>query len=90
MDNRLKKLNEIILTRAQKGFTKNRQIQECIINITETIAFSEKNKIPGFVLALDMAKAFDTVRHDFMNKVYKFYGIGPNMTKFLNTEQQRS
>jgi hypothetical protein len=25
-----------------------------------------------------------------MNKVYKFYGIGPNMTKFLNTEQQRS
>jgi hypothetical protein len=85
MDNRLKKHNKIILTRAQKGFTKNRQIQECIINIVETISFSEKNKILGFVLAQDMAKAFDMVRHDFMNKVYKFYGIGPNMTKFLNT-----
>jgi hypothetical protein len=84
MDNRLKKLNEIILTRAQKGFTKNRQIQECIINTIETIAYSEKNNVPGFVLALDMAKAFDTVRHDFMEKVYKFYGIGPKMIKFLN------
>jgi hypothetical protein len=32
-----------------------------------------------------MAKAFDTVRHDFMNKVYKFYGIGDNMINILNT-----
>jgi hypothetical protein len=85
VDNRLQKINEIILTRAHKGFTKNRQIQECIINIVETIAYSEKNKIPGFVLALDMAKAFDTVRHDFMKKVYQFYGIGPYMINAMCT-----
>jgi hypothetical protein len=85
VDTRLQKINEIILTRAQKGFTKNRQIQECIINIVETIAYSEKNKVPGFILALDMAKAFDTVRHDFMTKVYQFYGLGPNMIKAMCT-----
>jgi hypothetical protein len=44
VDTRLQKINEIILTRAQKGFTKNRQIQECIINIVETIAYSEKKR----------------------------------------------
>jgi exonuclease III len=85
VDNRLSSLNEIILSRAQKGFTKKRQIQECIINIVETISYSENNKIPAFILALDMAKAFDTVRHDFMNNVYKFFGIGPNLIKILNT-----
>jgi hypothetical protein len=46
VDTRLQKINEIILTRAQKGFTKNRHIQECILNIVETIAYSESKKIP--------------------------------------------
>jgi hypothetical protein len=32
-----------------------------------------------------MAKAFDTVRHDFMTKVYQFYGLGPNMIKAMCT-----
>jgi hypothetical protein len=65
VDNRLKKINEIVLSRSQKGFTNKRYIQECMINIIETIAYSEKEKVPSFVLALDMAKAFDTVRHSF-------------------------
>jgi hypothetical protein len=56
VDNRLKKINEIILTRAQKGFTNKQQIQECIINITEIIAYSENSKTRGFILALDMEK----------------------------------
>jgi exonuclease III len=69
LDNRLKKVNEIILSRAQKGFTSNRQIQECVINIIENISYCQGTRTPGFILALDMAKAFDTVRHDFMNHV---------------------
>jgi hypothetical protein len=32
-----------------------------------------------------MAKAFDTVRHDYMNLVYKFFGVGNNFIKMLNT-----
>jgi hypothetical protein len=32
-----------------------------------------------------MAKAFDTVRHDYMTSVYKFFGIGDNFIKMLNT-----
>jgi hypothetical protein len=31
-----------------------------------------------------MAKAFDTVRHDNMNAVYKFFKLGPNFIKMLN------
>jgi hypothetical protein len=85
LDNRLKKISEIVLSRSQKGFTSKRQIQECIININETVAYAEQNKIPGFVLALDMAKAFDTVRHDFVNEVYKFFGLGPWLINALNT-----
>jgi hypothetical protein len=77
VDNRLKKLNEVILSRAQKGFTNKRYIQECIINIIDNIALSEGSATPAFVLALDMAKALDTVKHDFITRAYEFFGIGP-------------
>jgi hypothetical protein len=84
VDLRLQRITEIVLSRGQKGFTKQRQLHECIINITETIAFAEKENIPAFVLALDMAKAFDTVRHDYMVHVYRFFGFGENLIKMLN------
>jgi hypothetical protein len=83
IDSRLQKINEIILSRGQKGFTSKRNLHECIINITENIAFTESEDIPAFVLALDMAKAFDTVRHDYMRHVYKFFNLGENLIKML-------
>jgi hypothetical protein len=85
LDNRLKKISEKILSRAQKGFTSKRQLHECIINSVETIAYAEKHKIPGFILGLDMAKAFDTVRHECMTHVYRFFGFGPWLINALNT-----
>jgi hypothetical protein len=81
----LKKVNDIILSRAQKGFTNKRFIQECFLNITESIAYSEKFNIPGFVLALDMAKAFDMVKHDFIKQTYEFFGLGNNFINILET-----
>jgi exonuclease III len=85
LDARLQKLNEIILSRAQKGFTSKRNLQECLINIVENISYAESEKIPCYLLALDMAKAFDTVRHDFTTLAYKFFGIGDNLIRMLNT-----
>jgi hypothetical protein len=85
LDARLQKINEIILSRAQKGFTSNRNLQECLINILDTIAYAENEGIPGYVLALDMAKAFDTVRHDFTTMVYKHFRFGDNLIRMLNT-----
>jgi hypothetical protein len=76
---------KIVLSRGQKGFTSKRNLHECIINITETIAFAETEKVPAFVLALDMAKAFDTVQHDYMLHVYKFFGLGEKFVCMLDT-----
>jgi Reverse transcriptase (RNA-dependent DNA polymerase) len=85
LNNRFKKVSARILSRAQKGFTKGRYIQECIINISESVSFANNNNIPGFVLALDMAKAFDTVRHDYMNDVYRFFGFGDRAIRMIET-----
>jgi Reverse transcriptase (RNA-dependent DNA polymerase) len=83
INNRLKKVSGRILSRAQKGFTNNQYIQECIINILEAVSFCNESKTKGFLLAIDQAKAFDTVDHNFIRETYKFFGFDENFIKLL-------
>ena len=84
VNNRLKTVVDIITSRAQKGFTQSRYIQEVLINVIHNIKHCTEDSIPAFVLSLDQRKAFDSVRHDFMLEVYKFWGIGDNFSRMLS------
>ncbi len=83
INTRLQKIVDRVMSRAQKGFTKSRQIQEVIINVMETMDFCNKNGIKGALVSFDQAKAFDSVSHDYMIKVYKFFGFGERITRWL-------
>ncbi len=37
------------------------------------------------MVSVDVSKAFDSVDHNFMDKVYKFYGFGDRIRKWLAT-----
>ena len=83
INNRLNSVVNRICSRAQKGFNCKRYTQEAIINVWESIAHCRKNNIKGAILAIDMAKAFDTVSINFVEAVYKFFGFGPIMRRWL-------
>jgi hypothetical protein len=85
LNNRLKKASSYIFSRAQKGFTSDRHIQEVLINVIEMIAHCKTHDIPGAILSIDQAKAFDTISHLYMRQVYRFFGFGPNFIKLLET-----
>jgi hypothetical protein len=51
--------------------------------VWERINFSRKNQIRGAIVAIDMAKAFDTLSQSFVSKVYKFFNFGPCIIKWL-------
>jgi hypothetical protein len=85
LNNRLKKVRDIMFSRAQKGFTNERHIQEVLINVIEGIAYCKQNDIPACILSIDQAKAFDSVSHKYKTEVFKFFGFGPNFTNLLNT-----
>ncbi len=72
-----------ICSRAQKGFNNQRYTQECLINVIETIAHCKVNDINGAVVAVDMAKAFDTLSHGFLREVFKFFNMGEGMIDWL-------
>jgi Reverse transcriptase (RNA-dependent DNA polymerase) len=79
INTRLNKYINRICSRSQKGYNNVRYTQEALINTWEKIAYCRANNIKGAVVAIDMAKAFDTLSHDYVNLVYKFFNIGPNM-----------
>ena len=83
INNRLKKICNRTISRAQKGFNQSRQLHEAIINALENINFCKKNKINGAMLSVDMAKAFDSVAHSYLEKVYNFFGFGERIRKWL-------
>ncbi len=85
LNNRLKKVSGIIFSRGQKGFTKDRHIQEVLMNLIEMIAHCKEYNIPGAILSIDTAKAVDSVSHRYMHYVYSFFGFGPNFIKLLET-----
>jgi hypothetical protein len=84
INSRLKKIVDRVCSRAQKGYNSNRYVQEVLINVCETIAHFKNNNLRGAVLAVDMAKAFDSLDHDYIKVVFRFFGFGENLIKWLN------
>jgi hypothetical protein len=85
LNNRLKLACDFIYSRAQKGFTSNRYIQEVLINLCETIGYCNEHDIPACIVAIDQSKAFDSISHRYMIEAYKFFGMGNAFINVLTT-----
>jgi len=85
INNRLKKVSDRILSRSQKGFCQSRVIQEAVFNILDTIEYCNNTNIPGALVAIDQAKAFDSVSHEYMDKVLAFFGFGNRFRQWIKT-----
>ena len=83
INNRLKKITSRVLSRGQKGFNQSRQLHEVIINALENMNFCTVNRIKGVIVSIDMAKAFDSVSHGYLKKVFQFFNFGERMQRWL-------
>ena len=85
INNRLNTVMSRITSRAQKGFTNTRYLQEVLINTIENIGHCNSSKTSGVIFAIDMAKAFDTLNHSFLSECYNFFNLGPIFTNMMET-----
>jgi hypothetical protein len=85
VNNRLKSVVNRFTSRAQKGFTKHRYIQEVLINVCETIRHCDTNNIGAALVSVDQSRAFDTISHKYMSEVYKFFGFGELFVNMMDT-----
>jgi hypothetical protein len=68
-------LNSLV-SKAQSAFIKRHSIQDNFLYTQNFIRALHRNKEPGLFLKLDIAKAFDSVRWDFLMEVLQQYGFG--------------
>lgn len=68
-------LNNMV-SRAQSAFIKRRSIQDNFLYTQNLIKALHRAKQPGLFLKLDIAKAFDTVRWDYLMEVLEQFGFG--------------
>jgi hypothetical protein len=85
INNRLKLFNDKFFSRAQKGFTSSRHIQEVILNITQTMGYCKDKNICAALVSVDLAKAFDTILHGYVRAAFKFFGVGDTFLDMMDT-----
>lgn len=81
--NRLKLILPNIIQTNQAYAIRGRDITDTISSIRDVVSFMIAEKKRGYVISLDLEKAFDRVEHQFLFGVLKQYGFGENFIKWI-------
>jgi hypothetical protein len=81
--NRLKGMLPTIIPKNQGGFIKGRHITDNIILVQEAIHSSMQQGEKGMIVKLDLANAFDRVRHDFLFQVMQKFGFNASFIQWI-------
>ena len=76
-------LNQIV-SRAQSAFIKKRSIHDNFLYTQNMIRELTRAKIPALFLKLDIAKAFDTVRWDYLLELLSAMGFGARWCSWIS------
>ena len=78
---RLKTIIPSLIYPNQGGFIASRHISDNILLVQEVIHSSLKKRESGMAIKLDLANAFDRLRHEYIFLVLEKFGFPPNFLK---------
>jgi len=80
---RIKNALDNIINEDQTGFLPGRLMATNIRQLYDILFYTEKHNMPGLLLLIDFAAAFDTVSWNFMYKVLEFFNFGPSIRRWV-------
>ena len=80
---RLKEVLPCLIPAQQTAYAKNRNIGESEGLISDIIEIANTQKIEGFLVTMDVEKAFDSLDHTFLISVLKRFGFGQNFVSWI-------
>ena len=87
-NNRLTSALHSLIGNKQNGFIKGRYIGHNIRLLFDFIDYMDHNDDPGTLLSLDMCEVIDSLKWDFIFKVFESYGFGNYLNNWLKTIYQ--
>ena len=91
LSEKLKEVLPDLISSQQTAYVKNRHIGESGRLIYDIIEITEIRNIEGFVVTMDIEKAFDSLDHNFLISTLEKYGFGQNFilwVKILLNDQE--
>jgi len=83
IENRIKEVLPIIISKNQGGFVPNKKIIDNIIIVQEVVHSSMIRQERGIIIKLDMANAFDRVSHPYLMDVLQKLGFSREIIKVI-------
>ena len=80
---RLKQVLDSIISEDQSGYLPGRFIGDTIRLVYDIMFYTERNNLPGMLLLLDFATAFDSISWDFMFKALKYLHFGDQLISWI-------
>ena len=78
LSEKLKEVLPDLISSQQTAYVKNRHIGESGRLISDIIEITEIRNIEGFLVTMDIEKAFDSLDHNFLIFTLEKYGFGQN------------
>ena len=83
ISNKLKAVLPTLISSEQTAYVKNRFIGESGKLISDVIELSDWFNTEGFLVTMDIEKAFDSLDHDFLSSVLTKFGFGTNFITWI-------
>ena len=80
---KLKKVLNSIIGINQTAYVEGRFIGEASRLISDILEVTKECNIPGYMVMMDVEKAFDSMDHGFLLQVLKVYGFGENFINWI-------
>ena len=80
---RLKEVLPCLISAQQTAYVQNRNIGESGRLISDIIEISNTRQMEGFLVTMDVEKAFDSLDHKFLISVLKKFGFGQNFISWI-------
>ena len=80
---KLKKVLKSIVGSNQTAYVEGRFIGEATRLVSDILEVTKECNIPGYMVMMDVEKAFDSMDHGFLLEVLKNFGFGENFIKWI-------
>ena len=82
--NRIKRVMRLIISQSQNAFVEGRQILDAVLIVNEVVDSTLRRKEKGILCKLDIEKAYDHIRWDFLLQTLKRKGFGSKWIRWIN------